>query len=237
MRIVILSERSEPKDLSSPAARLLLPYRVPYILPSYVYANSFVCHSYENCRGVYPFFPFWHSRNHLPSFSASVPFALRHACGDSSLRRLSTVGSQLLPHLPWFPASAAGACGDSSPFRQSRVTSHESHSLPFLSFQSLTTIKFSNPLVLTTIRNAGGCTYSLPSSSRKTLTTPHLGVHPSHLPWCPASTVGVCGDSSVPIQLSTLNCRSEALRGQEIPARSELLTSATPLESTLVSTS
>jgi hypothetical protein len=29
--------------------------------------------------------------------------------------------------------------------------------LPFLSFQSLTTVKFSNSLVLTTIRNAGGC--------------------------------------------------------------------------------
>src|SRR5437660_7486045 len=34
--------------------------------------------------------------------------------------------------------------------------------LPSLSFQPLTTIKFSNPLVLITIRNAGGCTYPLP---------------------------------------------------------------------------
>ena len=38
-----------------------------------------------------------------------------------------------------------------------------SSTLPFLSFQPLTTIKFSNPLVLITIRNAGGCTYPLPS--------------------------------------------------------------------------
>ena len=28
--------------------------KVPYIL-----SKSFVCHSYENCRGVYPFFPIW----------------------------------------------------------------------------------------------------------------------------------------------------------------------------------
>jgi len=37
-----------------------------------------------------------------------------------------------------------------------------SSALPSLSFQSLTTIKFSKPLVLITIRNAWGCTYPLP---------------------------------------------------------------------------
>src|SRR6266481_3331615 len=31
----------------------------PYTLPSSVCCNSFVCHSYENCRGVYQQFPFW----------------------------------------------------------------------------------------------------------------------------------------------------------------------------------
>ena len=31
--------------------------RVPYTLPSSVYPKSFVCHSYENCRGVSLFFP------------------------------------------------------------------------------------------------------------------------------------------------------------------------------------
>src|SRR5216684_3778018 len=31
----------------------------PYLLPSSVSRNPFVCHSYENCRGVYQQFPFW----------------------------------------------------------------------------------------------------------------------------------------------------------------------------------
>ena len=31
---------------------------LPYLLPSSVSYNSFVCHSYENCRGVYQQFPF-----------------------------------------------------------------------------------------------------------------------------------------------------------------------------------
>ena len=34
---------------------------LPYSLPSCVGAKSFVCHSYENCRGVGLFFPFWNS--------------------------------------------------------------------------------------------------------------------------------------------------------------------------------
>src|SRR5260370_19471630 len=34
---------------------------LPYLLPSSVSRNSFVCHSYENCRGVYQQFPFWNS--------------------------------------------------------------------------------------------------------------------------------------------------------------------------------
>jgi len=34
---------------------------LPYILPRYVYRKSFVCHSYENTRGVGVFFPFWNS--------------------------------------------------------------------------------------------------------------------------------------------------------------------------------
>ncbi len=34
-------------------------FRLPYTLPSSVSRNPFVCHSYENCRGVYQQFPFW----------------------------------------------------------------------------------------------------------------------------------------------------------------------------------
>src|SRR5713226_7255046 len=33
----------------------------PYTLPSSVSRKSFICHSYENCRGVYQQFPFWNS--------------------------------------------------------------------------------------------------------------------------------------------------------------------------------
>ena len=90
-------------------------------------------------------------------------------------------------------------------------------SLPPLSFQSLTTIKFSNPLFLTTMRNAGGCTYS-PSASDVTHSR-------NHLPWCsafvPSALRHACGDSSLPGLLSTLNFR--------------LWTSASPLEATLTS--
>jgi hypothetical protein len=43
---------------------------LPYLLPSSVSPNSFACHSYENCRGVYPKFPIQHSR---PRPSASFP--------------------------------------------------------------------------------------------------------------------------------------------------------------------
>ena len=39
--------------------RSLFFYSLPYTLPSCVWFKSFVCHSYENCRGVHQFFPFW----------------------------------------------------------------------------------------------------------------------------------------------------------------------------------
>ncbi len=84
-------------------------------------------------------------------------------------------------------------------------------------FQSLTTVKYSNPFVLITIRNAGGCTYS-PSASDVTHSR-------NHLPWCsafvPSALRHACGDSSLPGLLSTLNFR--------------LWTSASPLEATLTS--
>ncbi len=96
---------------------------------------------------------------------------------DQNSRRPAPSTSAVPAHLrdlPWYPASAVGACGDSSLLHQSRacpdrvgVTNDESHTLPPLSFESLTTIKFSNPLVLKTIRNAGGCTYPLPPTPFK----------------------------------------------------------------------
>src|SRR6266478_1388856 len=50
---------------------------LPYVLPSCVSRNPFVCHSYENCRGVYQQFPFWnstfarsaHYRSKIPTWS------------------------------------------------------------------------------------------------------------------------------------------------------------------------
>jgi hypothetical protein len=54
----------------------LLTSSFPYPLPSSVSCNSFVCHSYENCRAVYQQFPFWNSAPHAcqpPSTNFSGP--------------------------------------------------------------------------------------------------------------------------------------------------------------------
>jgi hypothetical protein len=44
--------------LRTRANRLSAIFHLPYTLPSSVCCKSFVCHSYENCRGVGVFFPF-----------------------------------------------------------------------------------------------------------------------------------------------------------------------------------
>ena len=61
--------------------------------------NSFVCHSYENCRGVPQFFPFWNHASPLPSCPASAA----GACGDSSLvtRHFSNHRSLVTPQDLW----------------------------------------------------------------------------------------------------------------------------------------
>ncbi len=80
---------------------------------------------------------------------------------------------------------------------------HLSLHLASLCFQSLATIKFSNPFVLITIRNAGGWVYSHSASN--------VTHSRNHLPWCSASVPSAlrhpCGDSSLPGLLSTLNFR------------------------------
>jgi hypothetical protein len=55
---------------------------LPYTLPSSVSRKSFLCHSYENCRGVYQQFPFRNSPHsgHFPFFSDT--------CGDPILQPL-----------------------------------------------------------------------------------------------------------------------------------------------------
>jgi hypothetical protein len=47
---------SSPRLSSSVAAFLS---HLPYILPRSVSRKPFICHSYENTRGVGVFFPFW----------------------------------------------------------------------------------------------------------------------------------------------------------------------------------
>jgi len=52
------------------------PFHLPYTLPSSVSCNPFVCHSYENCRGVYQQFPFW---NELTPPAPTLPKSRRHS--------------------------------------------------------------------------------------------------------------------------------------------------------------
>ena len=63
----VVNVRSHPRRSpdSAPGAGSLpfWSYRQTGTLPRLI---SFVCHSYENCRGVYPFFPFWNSTSALP---------------------------------------------------------------------------------------------------------------------------------------------------------------------------
>ncbi len=61
----------------------------PYTLPSSVSRNSFVCHSYENCRGVYQQFPFWFTQSAVEGFTqsglreGSIPPARTPFCSSS----------------------------------------------------------------------------------------------------------------------------------------------------------
>ncbi len=69
---------------------------VPYTLPSSVCSKSFVCHSYENWRGVVGFFPFWNSK--LPVLGSGDPDrvgTLSYA-GDST-RQEGRLSSPTLP--------------------------------------------------------------------------------------------------------------------------------------------
>ena len=66
-------------------------YKVPYILPSSVRPKSFICHSYENCRGGGGSSKNLFKKNFrsLPSFPASGAAP----CGDSGLFHESPVTS------------------------------------------------------------------------------------------------------------------------------------------------
>ena len=83
-----------PKKFSPSKSSLVPPclygwsvFRLPYTLPSSVSCNFFVCHSYENCRGVYQQFPFRNSslgdqssRGQLSRRTASDAGILRGDC-------------------------------------------------------------------------------------------------------------------------------------------------------------
>jgi hypothetical protein len=104
MRIAILSDRREPKDLSStlptfkaPASHPANPPQslpavscklsaVDFLPPPRITSHesrvasglfprliSFVCHSYEKCRGVPQFFPFWNATLSLQRPHRSLP--------------------------------------------------------------------------------------------------------------------------------------------------------------------
>ncbi len=55
----ILYKKVGEGDIPTLSGRTSAIFCFPYTLPSSVCCNSFVCHSYENCRGVYQQFPFW----------------------------------------------------------------------------------------------------------------------------------------------------------------------------------
>ena len=102
------------RNLSGPASR------VPYILPSSVSSNSFVSHSYENCRGggrqTSSLFKYHFNR-------ASEKDASPERAAAS--RRIS-----LALYLAWFPASSdpVGACGNFSSLHASWITGHRPRS-------------------------------------------------------------------------------------------------------------
>jgi hypothetical protein len=116
-----------------------------------VSSNSFVCHSYENCRGVHQQFPFWNSPlAHLPLFtgadplffhaltkcSSSNPFLLfsLHFDGGGGVYPLSASHEptmrfsirQLEQHTHRSPTLFLGTrvTGHESTSHQSRITSH-----------------------------------------------------------------------------------------------------------------
>ena len=57
-------------------------FRLPYTLPSSVCCNPFICHSYENTRGVGVFFPFWNSANAIKAWTHPCAIIGVAACGS-----------------------------------------------------------------------------------------------------------------------------------------------------------
>src|SRR5437899_11935553 len=79
MVVSFMSYRPHPRQTSpcSPVSHL------PYTLPSSVSCKPFVCHSYENCRGVYQQFPFWFTPREAERNSASRASGASKRSGQS----------------------------------------------------------------------------------------------------------------------------------------------------------
>jgi hypothetical protein len=157
----LMRPRRRHSNLEPLTSNLCLFIRFRTLLPQQTTSNPFVInhfrtlyHATEGGGGIgHPLVPSpclsndFHApttpRSHHPTWCpASVPRFLRHACGDSSIFH----GSRNTVHGP----------RPSSSLERSTANGQLSILLPSLSFQRLATIKFSNPLVLKTIRNAGG---------------------------------------------------------------------------------
>ena len=136
--------------------------KVPYILPSSACSKSFVSHSYENCRGLPTFFPFWHSpvvthHRHWPRIAGSLssPFFSCTSALFAATEHSQTLFHQSFAHS--FPLNGGwGYVRSSSERAKGSLSRTWQCPLPPLCFQSLPTIKLSNPRLLKTIQNARG---------------------------------------------------------------------------------
>ena len=71
-------------------------FHSPYTLPSSVASKSFACHSYENCRGVGVFLPFWNRASEKDARHACpVPDGERTQRLDGSARTLSESAAEI----------------------------------------------------------------------------------------------------------------------------------------------
>jgi hypothetical protein len=107
-------------------------FHLPYTLPSSVSPKSFICHSYENCRGVHQQFPFWNSSPTILSLAGACELEDPDLVGAArmSLFRFSHSTFNCRSKIP----TLSGLSTSSPPlFHGSRNTGHESRlSLPYI---------------------------------------------------------------------------------------------------------
>jgi len=118
--------------------------RVPYTLPSSVYPKSFVCHSYENCRGVAVFFPFWNGQLRNRRLRPCSKESTLSFCHET---RITVHGSPSLSRvrvrIPFFPTTRhSQTCGILS--KPSHAT--DLHSRPHAHLRGLRPLRPLRPL-------------------------------------------------------------------------------------------